>query len=69
MVCAASLTGTDHHGNNSCTPGAYWCTCGWGADTQCNTSVGRWNLTEIMSSRKCEPDRHGDPPPTYECCE
>ena len=29
--CNICVNGTDHHGNNSCTDGVYWCSCGeWG---------------------------------------
>jgi len=53
--CNVCVNGTDHHGNNSCTEGAYWCNCGgWNSkDTQCSSAVGRQNLTTWLGDRKC----------------
>jgi hypothetical protein len=57
------VNGTDHHGNNSCTDGVYWCSCSWGhGSSQCAPGVGRENLTEHYSGRKCSSGS-----PNYEC--
>ena len=61
--CNICVNGTDHHGNNSCTNGAYWCSCGdYGKSEQCGPAVGRMNLTDQYAKRQC---RHGSP--AWEC--
>jgi len=52
--CNICVNGTDHHGNNSCADGVYWCMCGdYHSSKQCGPSVGLENITESMSKRKC----------------
>lgn len=54
--CNICVNGTDHHGNNSCIDGVYWCLCGdYHASKQCGPDVGLENITESMSRRKCYP--------------
>jgi hypothetical protein len=63
--CNVCVNGTDHHGNNSCTDGAYWCSCGgWsaGSSKQCEPGVGRENLTTHYAGRVC-----GKGDPNFEC--
>ena len=56
--CNVCVNGTDHHGNNSCTDGAYWCSCGYGKSSDCAPGVGRENLTQHYAGRACQ---KGDP--------
>lgn len=61
--CNVCVNGTDHHGNNSCTDGAYWCSCGYGRQgSQCAPGVGRENLTSHYAGRTCAPNS-----PNFEC--
>ena len=58
--CNICVNGTDHHGNNSCVNGKYWCMCG-GYDphssSQCGPEVGMENITEHMAQTVPEPQR------------
>jgi hypothetical protein len=59
--CNVCVNGSDHHGNNSCADGVYWCSCGgYGSASQktCAAGVGRENLTLHYAGRACE---EGDP--------
>ena len=48
--CNVCVNGSDHHGNNSCTNGAYWCSCGdFDSPKQCNASVGKVAVKEMFS--------------------
>ena len=61
--CNVCVNGTDHHGNNSCTNGAYWCSCGYGrGGSQCAPGIGRENLTSHYGGRLC-----GSGSANYEC--
>jgi len=66
--CNICVNGTDHHGNNSCVDGVYWCQCGdYGSQThQCNGQVGRAAIN-ASSHHDCKPDSHGNPPPVWQC--
>ena len=49
--CNVCVNGTDHHGNNSCTDGVYWCSCGGFHDpTPCDASVGVANVTAMFGT-------------------
>jgi hypothetical protein len=53
--CNVCINGTDHHGNNSCVDGVYWCSCGsWSEPAQCPAAVGRSNITEHFGQRTCK---------------
>jgi len=53
--CNLCENGTDHHGNNTCTNGVYWCMCGdFAHGSQCNASVGWQNLSDWMGGRSCD---------------
>lgn len=61
--CNVCINGTDNHGNNSCTDGAYWCSCGYGrSGSQCAPGLGRENLTTHYGGRLC-----GTGSANYEC--
>eukprot|EP00911_Craspedida_sp_UC1_P002156 UC1_evm4s1656 len=55
--CNLCVNGTDHHGNNSCTSGDYWCSCGDYTHTApCGRAVGQQNLSAWMGDRTCDHD-------------
>ena len=56
--CNICVNGTDHHGNNSCVNGVYWCSCGsYGHEAkQCGPKVGYEDL-KTHFDRSC---REGD---------
>jgi len=57
--CNICINGTDHHGNNSCVDGVYWCSCeDYTTAAQCGPRVGAENLTEHMAHEGC---KEGDP--------
>jgi len=62
--CNICVNGTDHHGNNSCVNGVYWCACGGWANSpseQCGPKVGYSDIA-TEHHRKC---RYGSP--DWEC--
>lgn len=60
--CNVCVNGTDGHGHNNCTDGAYVCGCGERTSEPCKPGVGMENLTERYASRAC---RAGQKP--WEC--
>ena len=54
--CNICVNGTDHHGNNSCTDGVYWCSCGeWGEKAkQCGPAVGYEDISDHFGGRGCK---------------
>ena len=58
--CNICVNGTDHHGNNSCVNGVYWCSCGGYSSKpkQCGPAVGKEDLVSHMGHHSC---RSGDP--------
>lgn len=56
--CNICVNGTDHHGNNSCTNGVYWCSCGdWDKPAPCGKWVGAENISAHFN-RTCDPLDH-----------
>ena len=52
--CNICVNGTDHHGNNSCMDGAYWCSCGsFSRPSQCGPAVGAENISQNAARRSC----------------
>eukprot|EP00038_Savillea_parva_P026030 m.50883 g.50883 ORF g.50883 m.50883 type:complete len:309 (+) comp7270_c1_seq1:80-1006(+) len=67
--CNLCVNGTDNHGNNSCTNGAYWCDCGdfGGPPEQCAAQVGRQNLSAWLGRMGGCWSRNGEPAPEWDC--
>lgn len=63
------VNGTDHHGNNSCTNGMYWCDCGSfdGPPVQCPSNVGRVALRDFYGNKSSCHSYGSEPPQLWDC--